>query len=179
LVDPANLQCFSQPHWLVIARGLDTEKWFEEGVGAGTGGIVMPKPADLPVGQRYYRFASSTSSHSAQVGGGWWIDYENYRKIATFARDHGHALPYAARLFLALPVPWTRVDRLVSAILQTPLRAYAGRGGVAAGGGDRWTPVQHDPVIQFYIPGLYVKGANPQLHETAFPNPKIEFTANM
>jgi hypothetical protein len=33
-----NLDCFSQPHWEVIARGFDTEKWFEDGQAVGTGG---------------------------------------------------------------------------------------------------------------------------------------------
>src|SRR5688500_8856643 len=59
--EPANAECFSQPHWRVIARGLDVESWFDDGQVKGTGGIVSPKEIKLPVGQRYYRFASSTS----------------------------------------------------------------------------------------------------------------------
>lgn len=177
-MDPLNLACFSQPHWRVIARGLDTESWFNEGVGSGTGGITIPRPLDLPVGHKYYRFASGTSPRSAQVGGGWWIDFENYNTIRQYAQLHQLRLSYAARLFLALPVDWTRVDRLVSAVLELPLRAYAGKGAVAIAKGEKWTPIQHLPVRQFYIPGLYVPGASRQLYEEAFPKPQIEFIAN-
>jgi hypothetical protein len=177
-MEPANLACFSQPHWKVIARGLDTEKWFIEGVGAGTGGIKMPQPFDLPVGQRYFRFTSSTSHISSQLGGGWWIDFENYNKIRRYSESNGLSLSYAARLFLALPTNWSRVDRLVSAILAVPLRAYAGRGSVAVTKDDKWTPVQHDPARQFYIPGLYSPGSNHHLYRRAFPNPLVEMIAN-
>jgi hypothetical protein len=67
------------------------------------------------------------------------------------------------------------VDRLVSAILEVRLRAYAGRGKVASSNGERWTPMQHIQVTQLYIPGLYRKGANPQLFERAFPDPRFEY----
>lgn len=173
----ANLKCFSEPHWRVIARGLDTESWFNEGHGVGSGGIVMPKVEDLFVGHRYYRFASSTASRHSQIGGGWWVDFENFRKIEVFSQTNAIDLTYAARLFLALPIEWTRVDRLVSAFLKIPLRAYAGRGKVAEVGGERWTPMQHVHVKQLYIPGLYRKGEASQLYQEAFPEPKIEFVA--
>ena len=117
----------------MIARGKDVEKWFNDDQAVGTGGIVSPQPVHLSVGQRYYRFASSTSSEGAQVGGGWWIEYETFRTIETFARSNGYSLGDAARLFLALPHAWTRVDRLVSAFLKVPLKAYRGYGNVATG----------------------------------------------
>jgi hypothetical protein len=174
--EPLNAACFSQPHWRVIARGFDTERWFEDGQMVGTGGILMPRPVHLRVGQRYYRFASSTSSREAQLGGGWWIDFENFRLIESFAREHRHSLSYAARLFLALPYQWTRVDRLVHAILEVPLKAYAGEGKRAT----TWTPLQHRRAQQLYIPGLYIRGSRPreQLYELAFPKAFFDYTSN-
>jgi hypothetical protein len=176
-MDPLNLICFSQPHWRVIAQGFETETWFEDGQAVGTGGIMMPKPEDLQIGQRHFRFASSTSSREAQLGGGWWVDYENFATIRRFASEQDVTLAYAARLFLALPYAWTRVDRLVSAILEVPLRAYAGPGKVASSGDETWTPVQHIKVKQLYVPGLYKKGAPQQLFEQAFPRPEIDYAA--
>jgi len=183
-MEPENAHCFSEPHWLVIARGKDVEKWFNDDQAVGTGGILSPQPVHLSVGQRYYRFASSTSSEGAQIGGGWWIEFETFRTIETFARSNGYSLGDAARLFLALPYAWTRVDRLVSAFLKVPLKAYRGYGNIATGGGSQskdkgtaWVPIQHKGVPQLYIPGLYIKGRKPQLYERAFPNPKIEFMA--
>jgi hypothetical protein len=186
--EPLNAACFAEPHWLIIARGFDTEHWFEDSQAVGTGGILMPEPVHLRVGQRYYRFVSSTSSREAQLGGGWRIDFQNFRLIESFADEHGHSLPDAARLFLALPYEWTRVDRLVHAILEVPLKAYAGEGkrvqlkarANTPYPGTTWTPLQHRRAQQLYIPGLYVRGSRPrqQLYELAFPEPKFEYTSN-
>jgi hypothetical protein len=180
--EPANAECFSQPHWRLIARGIDVESWFNDGQVSGTGGILLPKELKLPVGQRYYRFASSMSSREAQLGGGWWVTYESFRQISDFARTNQYSLSESARLHLALPYSWTRVDRLVSAILAVPLRAYAGRGGVAHSGGadardknTKWIPLQHREVTQLYIPGLFVKGRSEQLFTRAFPDPVVEY----
>ncbi len=173
--------CFSQPHWLLTARGLRPEPWFEQGVASGTGGILMPKPISLSVGHRYYRFASSTTARDSQVGGGWWIDYENFRLIEDYARQFDYSLTESARLFLSLPVEWTRVDRLVSAILEQPLKAYAGEGKPVRSGGDspdaNWTPMQHRKAKQMFIPGLYQQGRAPreQLFRQAFPHPVVTF----
>jgi hypothetical protein len=168
---------FAQPHWRVIAQGMDTESWFNDGVGTGDGGIVNPQPTRLPAGQYYYRFASSTSSRHAQLGGGWWIDYEGFKTIAGFAEKNGYRLRDAARLMLALPYAWTKVDRLVKALLRSPLRAYTGYGKPAAGSGlgaDKksvWIPTQHVRVRQLYIPGLFVVGRDAQLYAEAFQQP--------
>ena len=178
-MDPLNLNCFSQAHWRVIAQGFDTEKWFADSQAVGTGGILMPEPENLRVGQKYFRFASSTSSREAQLGGGWWLDYENFATIRRFSNEQNVTLTDAARLFLALPYVWTRVDRLVSAILDVPLRAYAGRGKVARASGQKWIPVQHLKVKQLYIPGLYKHGAPAQLFERAFPHPRIDYVATL
>ena len=137
----------------------------------------MPQPEDMRVGNKYYRFASSVGTRQSQVGGGWWIDYESFNTIETYSRRNAVRLPDAARLFLALPYEWSRLDRLVSAILEVPLRAYAGRGKVASTRSDKWTPVQHIQVKQLYVPGLYREGATPQLFERAFPHPRFEYLA--
>jgi hypothetical protein len=179
---PINAVCFAQPHWEVIARGFDTERWFNDGQAAGTGGIFNPQPVNLRMGLRYYRFTSSTSSRAAQVGGGWWMEAETFFTIRRFAQEHGYGLADAARLFLALPYEWTRVDRVVKAFLAAPLRAYAGRGKVAQSDGStsRWIPVQHIPVTQYYIPGLFTKGEDGRpLFEVAFPSPEFSYVANV
>ena len=79
MTDFANGNCFSQPHWKEIASGFDTERWFNENQAAGTGGILMPQPCKLRSGSFYYRFACSSSSLAAQRGGGWWLDFENFK----------------------------------------------------------------------------------------------------
>ena len=180
---PANTKFFEQPHWRVIAAGFDTERWFNDGQAVGTGGIANPQPTRLPTGQYYYRFASSASSRHAQLGSGWWLDFENFASIRRFASEHGYTLREAARLMLALPYAWTKVDLQVRAVLREPLRAYTGLGkpaqGAAAGAdrGTRWIPTQHVSVRQLYVPGLCVLGqAKPPLYEIAFAQP-IEVSA--
>lgn len=182
MIDPigvgaANAEEFNSPHWRVIAQGFDTEAWFNDGQAVGTGGIAMPQPTRLPSGQYYYRFASSTTSRAAQVGGGWWIDFEAFNTIRQFAAGNAYRLKDAARLILALPYDWTKVDIQIRAFLRSPLRAYTGLGKVAQGRGggpndtDTWTPAQHVTVRQLYIPGLFVRGRSQQLWETVFVQP--------
>jgi len=177
-MEPENLACFSQPHWKVIAQGFKPEPWFEHNHAKGTGGMLRPQHEYLRVGNRYFRFANGTASRDAQVGGGWWLDFENFKIIEQFARNSGVTLAYAARLFLAIPYDWSRVDRLVSAFLSVPLCAYSGYGQVAIASDETWTPPQHIKVRQLYIPGLYKKGQQPQLYERAFPSPVFECVAN-
>lgn len=173
----ANADLFDQAHWRVIARGFDTEHWFNDGQAVGTGGIVNPEPTTLRTGQYYYRFANSSASRESRFGGGWWMDFENYKLIETFASTNGYTLRDAARLMLALPHAWTRVDQIVRAFLRQPLRAYTGQGKPAQGAakgadhGTRWIPTQHIKVRQLYIPGLYIKGRKEQLFETVFEQP--------
>ena len=169
-----NANEFEQPHWRVKAQGFDTDTWFNDGAAVGTGGILMPEPTRLPAGQYYFRFASSTSPRSVQLGGGWWIDYEAFHAIEKFACGNAYRLKDAARLMLALPYDWTKVDLRVKALLTAPLRAYTGVGKPAQGGalgadrGTRWIPTQQQKVRQLYIPGLLVHGREQQLYETAF-----------
>lgn len=173
----ANATAFAQPHWRVIASGYDVERWFDDGQAVGTGGILNPQPTRLASGNCYYRFASSTTPEAARFGGGWWLDFENFDAIRRFATEHDYRLRDAARLMLALPYAWTRVDLLVRALLREPLRAYAGEGKPAQGPqtradrGTRWIPTQHVKICQLYIPGLYVRGAQVQLYETVFAKP--------
>ncbi len=188
----ANAHCFAQAHWRVIASGLDTERWFNEGQGAGTGGILNPQPTRLPAGQYYYRFASSSSSLQAQHGGGWWLDFENFRLVQRFAEENGYTLREAARLTLALPYAWTRVDRLLRALLLQPLRAYTGLGkpalepaaspphgaagrptGALVAAGTRWVPTQHVAVRQLYVPGLCQVVEGQPLYQQVFAQPVV------
>ena len=173
----ANAAEFDQPHWKVIAAGFDTEKWFNDGQAEGTGGILMPLPTRLASGQYYWRFASSASTRPAQLGGGWWIDFDALNAIQSFAKTNGYRLKDAARLMLALPYDWTKVDLLIKALLKSPLRAYTGIGKPAQGGSDgadrgtKWIPAQHIKVRQLYVPGLFVRGRAKQLYETVFQQP--------
>ncbi|MFZ0957536.1 MAG: hypothetical protein WAN60_14405 [Candidatus Sulfotelmatobacter sp.] len=175
--DCANAIEFKQPHWKVIARGFDTETWFNDGQAKGSGGIIMPAETRMPSGMYYYRFASSSSTVPAQLGGGWWIDFEAFQTIEAFAKKNGYRLKDAARLMLALPYDWTRVDVRIRALLRSPLRAYTGFGKPAQGGagaadrGTKWIPTQHIKVRQLYVPGLFVKGREKQLYETVFTQP--------
>ncbi len=153
---------FKQPHWLIRARGFNVKKWYEENEVVGTGGINLPKEAKLRTGQYLYRFASSETSIDTKLGGGWWLEFEEFKKIENFANDNGYRLKDAARNMLALPYDWSKVDLLVRALLIVPLRAYRGYGKVAKGGdgaadkGTLYIPTQHIKIYQLYIPGLYI-----------------------
>lgn len=180
--ESANSHCFSEPHWRVIAQGFQTESWFNDGQAVGTGGIRNPQSIHLRTGNYYYRFASTDSPPEARIGGGWWLDFENFKKIETFAHENGYSIRDAARLMLALPYAWTRVDLKIKAILKVPMKAYAGEGNIvqvaanASNKGAVWIPTQHVKVCQLYIPGLFIKGTRPreQLYEKVFTLPITE-----
>jgi hypothetical protein len=177
MTNAANASHFEQPQARLIAAGFDVEKWLNDGQGVGTGGIVIPQRIHLAVGHYYYRFASGTTSREAIYGGGWWIDFENLQLIRQFAESNGYSLREAARLMLALPYAWTRIDLQLRALLVQPMDAYAGYGKPAQGPakgsdrGTRWIPTQHVRVRQLYIPGLAVKGSPSPVYRAAFAQP--------
>jgi hypothetical protein len=163
---------FTQTRWENVAKGYDpnVSGWPEY-----NGGIEMPKRVHLKLGQRYYRFANSkTPREQAQLGGGWWIEYETLHAISKFAHEHSNPRD-AVRYMLALPWDWNECDKLVSAILEKPLDAFRGRGkpvtlksGPPNGGHTRYVPPSHVEIMQLYIPCLAaVRGK-------AFPSPRIE-----
>jgi hypothetical protein len=170
--------CFEQPHWPLIEKGYDVERWFADGVGSSTGGMSFPKRVHLPVGHRYYRLASGTAPDESKLGGGWWMSFETYKTIERYAEAHDLDFTYAARLFPALPYDWTRVDRLVSAILSAPMDAYAGEGKVAESGGDKWTPLQHIKVLQLYIPGLVANLKERNLYKRVWRDVEVRYAHN-
>lgn len=173
-----NDHCFAQPHWRVIAQGFRPEPWFGESLAVGTGGIRNPQPMHLAAGHYYYRFGSSKVPREAQLSSGWWLEFDEFIKIRSFAQEHEYSIGEAARLMLALPHAWTRADVLVKALLCVPLKAYAGEGKPAQGAkngtdkGTAWVPTQHIKVRQLYIPGLFIDGPRPreQLYKQAFAN---------
>src|SRR5262245_15932473 len=170
--------CFTQPHWRLIAQGFDTERWFEDGQAVGTGGMFSPQRDHLKTGQFYYRFASSTSPRKAQLGGGWWISFDTYNTIMLYARRNNIEFTNAARLFLALPYDWTRLDRIVRAMLVERMDAYVGEGKVAKGRNDTWTPMQNIKVPQLYIPGLIANTSAKNLYETVWSNVSFMYAHN-
>ena len=80
--------CFNQPHWKVIAQGFDTEHWFNDRQGVGTGSIRTPARVELKVHHRYYRLTSSTSTKAAQLGGGWWVSFDDFNTIRHFSEGN-------------------------------------------------------------------------------------------
>jgi hypothetical protein len=72
----------------------------------------------MPSGNYYYRSPGSTSARPAQLGGGCRIDFEAFNTIETFAKNNAHRLKDAARLTLALPYNWTKVDLLIKGALE-------------------------------------------------------------
>lgn len=87
---------------------------------------------------------------------------------------------------LSIPWEWSKVDKLVYAILEKPLDAYAGKGKPAeskdvgeAGAhpndkGTTYIPPEHLEIKQLYIPGLVDPlTKSTRIRSQAFPNPII------
>src|SRR5690606_31154999 len=194
-----NEHCFRQPHWLLQARGLDTDAWYDrrpgKQQGLQNGGIASPQPDHLVPGDRYCRFADATTTLTNQLSSPWWISFNTFQIIRQFADRNGMNLSYAARLFLAVPEEWGRMDRVIAAVRVVPLDAYVGKGkGASSGkvanletavtsGGKvpegQWTPVQHEPVMQMFIPGLRANRMPTRLASEAWKDVRIYFAHNM
>ncbi|MCP5287874.1 MAG: hypothetical protein H6931_01955 [Burkholderiaceae bacterium] len=144
----------AQPHWR-HRPGHDVERWFDDSQAMDTGGILL-QPTWLTAGQYYYRFASSTSSRSTRVSGGWWIDFEIFHCIEALRRRP--AIVCAVRAPAARPA--VRVDacrpcaaRDAAGLRARPTSASRRRG--AKGGADRGAiPPPRDPVRQQHIPAF-------------------------
>lgn len=174
-----NAHCFQQEHWLLIAKGYDVRAWYDEGVGKGSGGIQNPSREHLTFHDRYYRFASGSDPKSAQLGGGWWICFDTFNTLKKYAERNSLDLPYVARLFLALPYEWSRVDRLISARLGCALDAYCGAGKKAKTDSEEWTPPQNAILTQMYVPGLLRNSKENNLFEKAWIDVEYFYTSNL
>jgi hypothetical protein len=51
-----NSICFTQSDWKLIAQGFDTERWFADGQGIGSGGISNPSRINLMQGSSLLSF---------------------------------------------------------------------------------------------------------------------------
>jgi hypothetical protein len=126
-------------------------------------GMWTVQKIHLRPGQFYYRFVDADRTPAPRwCEGAWWVDFENYRRIAALAERGEQSLGYAARLALALPYSFragqsNAVNGVVRALLSEPLDALAGRGRKIE---DRAPPTQamkwHPPadVMQLYVPRL-------------------------
>lgn len=145
-----NAAAFSKPHWLLIAKGFKLDDWYNPR-GGGTavernGGIDNPWEASPKLGVRYYRFADLSKPRAQQVGGGWWLEFEQLHKIMEACPSRGLNLSQMARMFLAVPWEWNAADAMVTARLVKPMRVYEGRGRPVRQGKDYTTYSGHSAV---------------------------------
>ena len=139
------------------------ESQLQESIARARRGMVMPRPVELGVGQRIYRFYDVSRAPDPAQGadGAWWVEYEYFQKIRHFAAQFGYPLSYAARLFAAVLYEWSEVNAFVRCEVVQPLRALKGRGKQVEGTGRdprdtrTMTPVQgHMEIYQLYLPGV-------------------------
>ncbi len=175
-LDPVNRDSFFPPKLAVNearARGADPSTGFMNG------GMGFLQRVHLPVGQNYYRFGDSDRfaiDWRREAAGGWWVDYNTFNIIRTFAKRseavqeyaakiHQPPLAYATKLFLAVPYEWGDCGALCVVNLKRRLDAFKGRGKPANLGPDeaqrdprdgraRYIPLPNAEVAQLYIPEL-------------------------
>lgn len=179
----ANDHCFTgsgREFWRLTAQGFQGAQIRRDGgvdvdeeivdiraLALRNGGIERPREVKLRAGLFYYRFLG-TAAHNVGVAatgslayfGHWWIDGETMAGLRRFARDGGYPISEAAKYLLALPFEWGDHRRLVRALLESPLRAWEGKGAPAQASsrhpsdrGTKWIPPQHITVHQLFIPG--------------------------
>lgn len=168
-------------YWSSIARGLRPTSVRTGRMGStidfatDTDGLVLQNGgmynAQLTKAQpgTYFRFFDTISHNrfgdGALTGGGWWIDFESYVKVADWAEAHDLSLAKAAARLLVIPMEWGDCGYVGKALLTTPMKAFVGKGKPATGSispdSARRTPgevpvqmtVTHLDIKQYFIPG--------------------------
>jgi hypothetical protein len=182
-----NFHCFEGlglPFWRAIAsghtpsrldpvQGPDGARWqFKldiDGFTLKNGGMLSPQETKLAPGY-YFRFFGTINHNlygvAGGMSGGWWIDYENLKKITKFANDTGYSLAKSAQLLLIIPNEWQDCGYLGCAKLHNQMKAFVGRGAPATGSlspANKLRQVQQIPVTggvsyldmkQYFVPGF-------------------------
>ena len=133
------------------------------------GGLHNPLEVHMSTGQYYFRFFGSTvmNLHGAEAGmsGWWWIDYETFDQIRTFANRLDWPLSRAASHLLVVPNEWSDCAYVGRALLSRAMHAFAGKGKPASPGmspdsalrRESGIPVMagapHLEIKQYFVPG--------------------------
>ena len=145
------------------------------GMANRNGGIILGEEVNLS-SDTYYRFVDSKIYRTygeKSCFGNWWISYEVMVAVAGHTAKAGGSLDDAANAgyLLALVDEWGDRKWLAKALLRQQLRAWMGRGNVAAGQGGRYIPPQHrKDILQLFVPG------DRTLLERAFHTPRYELS---
>ncbi len=167
-----NQEYFDRPESLRIALGElvsnhpEAKGWQILGpngevmISGTNGGIVSPRPITIQPSTTLIRFGNAPFA-SEVAGGGWWLDWVNYKIVERHADAKGSSVSAEMRNLCAVPVEWSSMTMLIQVTTRSPLSAFLGRGKVATAIsklGIRSTidPMRHGspPVEQLYIPGL-------------------------
>jgi hypothetical protein len=132
------------------------------------GGMYNPQPTKMLPGS-YFRFFDTISHNrfgtAAFTGGGWWVAYECYLKIAEWAEAYDLSLAKAASRLLVIPAEWGDCGYVGKARLTTPMKAFVGKGKPATGSvspdsaerASGKVPIQmavtHLDIKQYLVPG--------------------------
>jgi hypothetical protein len=137
---------------------------------ATTGGIAAPQPVRLMPGTRIVRFGKIFFGEA--VGGPWWLEWRQYRRIEAYADQHGLSIQLAVRRLCCVALEWSTLDVVIQARLKSPLMAYSGVGAPVVvlhrpTHTREFLPViadgQGSGVSQLFIPGL----GNPDVRHDA------------
>lgn len=128
-------------------------------------GILDPQPVVLRSGL-LYRYGSGLENART---GSWWLDADQYQRVAAWALARGLDVAHAARVLTIVLHEWgkhsvlkSNMRVLVRAEILRPLRAFKGlaKPQAAVKQGDRYIemidPAQgtDTDIVQLYIPGL-------------------------
>lgn len=132
------------------------------------GGMFAPQEVKMHPGN-YFRFFGTTSKNvygaGSSMAGGWWLDYDNFLKVADWAEQHDVSLARAAQALLVIPKEWHDCGYVGRARLKTTMKAWVGKGKPATGSispdsaarDKATTPVTMAPahleMKQYFVPG--------------------------
>lgn len=118
-------------------------------------GILNPSVETLhPARNAYlYRLGHSQLADDENLSSPWWIDYQNFIALKTFAQANSVSLTVSSRIHSAQAPQFGPADVLYKAVLAAPILVFQGSGRPIMGDDDR---VYFPPgaVTQTFVPGL-------------------------
>lgn len=99
----------------------------QDGFALNTGGIATPQMVILPM-RPLIRFLRKGVKPADAYAANWWLDFDAYGVLSSYALNQRLTLAQAAQRLLVVPQEWSDCAQMVVVRPRVALKAYVGKG---------------------------------------------------